>query len=124
MTEIQYIDMVGMLIKATNMRTLSWSFNSVQDLFYAKLGDCQVCVTNIVDFNMQTEEVRLELYNSDGNMFDSISTDSVLSIELRSLMNQLFETIRDSYYKIRESEEMILSSLRKLTSTHISAPEG
>lgn len=52
MTESQYAEMVSMLIKATQMRALSWSYNNVRDHYCAKLGDCQVCVSNAVDFHL------------------------------------------------------------------------
>ena len=36
-------------------------------------------------------------------------------MDLQTLLDQLFSEVRNSYYRISESEEMIFSNLRKLT---------
>ena len=48
-------------------------------------------------------------------MFDTISSSTVLAMDLQTLLDQLFSEVRNSYYRISESEEMIFSNLRKLT---------
>ncbi|MBQ8656109.1 MAG: hypothetical protein IJ527_03510 [Prevotella sp.] len=118
MTDTQYTEMVSMLTQATQARKLTWDFNEQNGEFLAKLGDCEVHISSSIDFEMQTDYIMLKLYNANGAQFDSFSGNEVMSPEQYAPLATLYEEVRNSYYKIRESEETIITELQKLTAGH------
>lgn len=115
MTESQYNEMVSMLIKATQARKLSWSWDESSGEYSAKLSDCWVRISSHIDFQMQAEIVTLMLINANGDQFDSISGNSAIDTDQYNQLNRLYEEVRNSYFRIRESETMIMDKLRELT---------
>lgn len=107
--------MVDMLIKATQTRKLSWSWNEGTGEYSVQLGDCRVSIISELDFQMQVENLTLSLFNADGNQFDSISANSILDAAQYSDLEKLYSEVRNAYFKIRESEETIMRKLRELT---------
>lgn len=115
MNDTEHKQMVDMLIKATQTRKLSWSWNEGTGEYSVQLGDCRVSIISELDFQMQVENLTLSLFNADGNQFDSISANSILDAAQYSDLEKLYSEVRNAYFKIRESEETIMRKLRELT---------
>lgn len=124
MTDSQYNEMVLMLTKATKSRKLSWTWDEQSGEYSTKLGDCSVVISSSIDFQMQSESVSLMLKNANGDQFDSYNRNSVIDPEGYSDLEALYAEVRDSYFKIRESESTILSKLRELTTEPQTIPSS
>lgn len=115
MNDIQYNEMVSMLTKATQTRRLTWVWHEDTGEYITKLGDCQISISSNIDFQMQAEVVVLALINANGDQFDSLTGNSVIDTDRYKQLNKLYIEVRNSYFKIRESEDIIMKKLRELT---------
>ena len=115
MNDSQYKDMISMLIQATKSRRLTWEWEEATGEYFCALDGCRIRVSSSVNFQMQSENITLSLFNTDAVKFDSIVADSVFDTDRYDQLNVLYQEIRNSFFKIKESEEIILNKLRELT---------
>ena len=110
MKTFDYNKMVNLLIQVTDGRLLNWT--KIEDGYKATIGNCSVSIFSIYDPSVNISEYRLQLYNADDLNFDGINCDE--SNEEYSLFDTLYNSIRDSYYHIKESEKDIMDSLNEM----------
>lgn len=115
MNDSQYKDMISMLIQATRSRNLTWDWEEKTSEYSCVLDGCSIHIISSVNFQMQSESITLSLFNKDSVPFDSIVGDSVFDTERYNQLNVLYQEIRNSFFKIKESEEIIMNKLRELT---------
>ena len=115
MTDSQYTEMISMLIQATKTRKLSWTWNDTTDEYSCSIGDCSVIISSSINFQMQSESVTLQLYNMNNVKFDSFTGDSVFETKKYDKLNELYQEVHDSYFRVSESEKMIMDKLHELT---------
>lgn len=115
MIDSQYNDMISMLIQATKSHKLIWSWDEATSEYFCTLGGCGIHISSSVNFEMQSESIVLSLFNKDAVQFDSFGADSVFDTERYNQLHILYQEIRNSFFKIKESEEIIMNKLRELT---------
>ena len=113
MTEEQFIKMIEMLVEATRKDKLKWDENGGR--FITSVGSCKIILSSNYEVSIDSFYFKLALYNEEGKEFASYiysdSTDKTKYAELAKLYN----VINDRYYKISESEKIILEGLEELT---------
>lgn len=113
MTQNDYISMVEMLNTATLNKKIQWEEQN--DNFSTKIGGCLVELISSYDYQSTISSYYLRLYNKDGMLFETFSYSEDVDTEEYHRLNDLYANIRDVNYKITESENIILESLKKLT---------
>lgn len=113
MTEEQFIKMIEMLVETTRKDKLKWNENGGR--FITSVGGCKIILSSNYDVSIDSSYFKLALHNKEGKEFASHtyfdSTDKAKYEELAKLYN----VINDRYYKISESEKIILEGLEELT---------
>lgn len=115
MTDSQYTEMISMLTQATKNRKLTWNWDETSGDYYCTLGSCGVRLSSSINFQMQSENVSLQLYNMNNVQFDSISGDSLIDTNRYTELNELYQKVHDSYFRVSESEKIIMDKLHELT---------
>lgn len=83
--------------------------------FSTKVGGCLIELVSSYDFSVGISSYSLRLYNTENVLFETISYSEDVDNEDFQRLNDLYQTIRDVNYKIKESEKIILDGLKKLT---------
>ena len=109
-----YDKMIELLKKATLNGKLKWDYSNSMGKFYTYVKDCKVELQLYYDASMQDNKACLILYNQDGQSFATYSYYSQVDGEDYKTLNELEDIIRDKYYKITESENLILKGLEEL----------
>lgn len=107
------INMVVMLKTATIKKKIHWDENDGD--FSTKVGGCLIELVSSYDFSVGISSYSLRLYNTENVLFETISYSEDVDNEDFQRLNDLYQTIRDVNYKIKESEKIILDGLKKLT---------
>lgn len=107
------INMVVMLRTATIKKKIHWDENDGD--FSTKVGGCLIELVSSYDFSVGISSYSLRLYNTENVLFETISYSEDVDNEDFQRLNDLYQTIRDVNYKIKESEKIILDGLKKLT---------
>ena len=112
MTEEQFIKMLELLVEATRKDKLKWDENG--GYFKTTIDGCKIILSSNYDVSIDSYYFRLALHNKEGKEFASYtyfdSTDKAKYEELAKLYN----VINDRFYKISESEKIILEGLEEL----------
>lgn len=107
------INMVVMLRTATIKKKIHWDENDGD--FSTKVGGCLIELVSSYDFSVGISSYSLRLYNTENVLFETISYSEDVDNEDFQRLNDLYQTIRDVNYKIKESEKIILDGLKNLT---------
>lgn len=115
MTNEQYQRMLDMLIVATQKRKLDW--HESKEYYSVQIGDCAIHLTSDYDYDVGETFYTISLYNSDNQKFADyyISNSSVDDDQEYEKIRNLYESVKDSIYRITESEKNILDNLEELT---------
>lgn len=111
-TPEQFLNMVGLLQQSTEKDLLTW--NRDNNGFFTTVNGCKISIESYFDTDFKDSAVRVRFYNVDGRVFNTAYyTKKIDEKEYEHLM-LLHDTIRDKYYKITESEELIFNGLNDI----------
>lgn len=109
-----YERMIELLKETTLSGKLQWDYGNSTKKFYTYINDCKVELQLYYDSSMQDNKACLILYNQNGQSFASYYYYSQVDGDDYNKLSELEDIIRDKYYKITESENLILNGLEKL----------
>ncbi len=109
-----YERMIELLKETTLSGKLQWDYSNSPKRFYTFINDCKVELQLYYDSSMQDNKACLILYNQNGQSFASYYYYSQVDGDDYNKLSELEDIIRDKYYKITESENLILNGLEKL----------
>lgn len=113
MNQNDYISMVEMLNTATQEKKIHWE--EKDEDFSTIIGGCLIELVPSYDYQVNVSSYSLRLSNKEGVLFETFSYSEDVDTEEYHRLNELYANIRDVNYKITESENIILDSLKKLT---------
>jgi len=114
MTNEQYDKMIELLKETTQNDKLKWNYNKSSDKFYTYINDCKIELNIRFNAGIQDSIASIELFNQDGLSFATYSFYSKVDVDDYNKLNDLDDIVRDKYYKITESESIIISGLEKI----------
>jgi len=115
MKTTEFEEMLDLLKEATLSGKLEWSAtNNSKFSFSAIVNGCTIIVSNFYDPVGMSNKVTIELLNSSGDSFKKNVYSQTVKPERYDQIKELYNAIRDRYYRITESELLILSGLRNL----------
>lgn len=114
MNEQNYNHMIDMLIKATQLKLISWEEDASRNAFVTKIHDCKIKIKSVYDIGIEESSVLLSLSNPDNVVFSTYSFSEETDKAEYDKLSLLYSVIRDVVYRISESEGMILEGLRKI----------
>lgn len=117
MKKTDYKLMIEKIKDATDFRLLTWEKldQDSDESFSCQIGKCKVEITSYYDSMIDNTTYVLYLYNGSGQLFQSLRySDAEVESKYSSLAD-LYDEVRDSYYKISESEKNIMETLDSLT---------
>lgn len=116
MKSAEYDEMISRLKLATEKNMLKWSLDKDDStLFTTSVNGCIIDVSVYYDSAALSNKAILELYNTDGESFKRKVFSEKGMPERFNQINELHDLIYNNYYKIKESENLILDGLRELT---------
>lgn len=115
----KYQDLVAKLQQATTDRKISWEPTSKGDEFKVNFGNSAVSVSKyeklpngIFGGNLTVELFsKLTLWDKDGNKIDEIIVPQNELISDYTVISNLYDTVRRSYYHVDEAIDDILNKL-------------
>lgn len=110
MNKVEYGNMINLLIKVTDGRLLQWT--EIEDGYSTTIGKCKVSLSSIYDTDVNINEYNLQLYNSEGRNFEGFSCNE--SDGEYPLLEELYNSVRDSIFHIKESEKNIMDNLEAM----------
>lgn len=113
MTE-QYSKMLDMLEQSTQKGLLTWSRGVSGSIFYTMVNGCQIDVEASYDVNLKDHITRLRLYNADGEVFSRQFFMKNFDVDDYERVFRLYTLVKDKYYKVTESENLIMTGLDQL----------
>lgn len=108
----EYTSMVDMLISATLDKKIKWEEEA--NSFSMAIGGCKLKLTSSYDFTVNASSYSLELFNRDGELFETFSYSEDVDEANFQQLDRLYNVIRDIKLKISESEKYIMEGLKKL----------
>lgn len=114
MNEQNYNHMIDMLIKATQLKLISWEEDASRNAFVTKIHDCKIKIKSVYDIGIEESSVLLSLSNPDNVVFSTYSFSEETDKAEYDKLSLLYSVIRDVVYRISESEGMILKGLKKI----------
>ena len=116
MKNSEYDEMLELLRNATEHDKLTWSIDPSDETIYeTSVNGCRIEVSVYYDTSALTNKASVELFNAAGDSFKKKIFSEKSKPERYNQINDLFNVINDRYYKITESENLILDGLRDLT---------
>ena len=116
MKTAEFDEMLVLLKQATQSCKLKWSVaNNSKFSFSAKVNGCTIILSNFYDTVGMANKASIEMLNASGELFKKNVYSQSAKPERYDSLKELFDLIKDQYYKISESEQLILEGLRKLT---------
>lgn len=111
-----YKEMIAKIIEATQFGMLKWENKGVDsdDLFTCQIGKCHVELTSYYDSMLDDTSYVLSLFNEDGQLFNTLRGSTGGGDNQYSSLANLYDDVRDYYYKITESEKDIMDSLNQM----------
>lgn len=108
--------MLDMLITATVQRKLGWKY--IGEYYTTFIEKCAIKLSSSFDFEVEETTYTLSLFNSDGLKFaDYYSSTSGDDAQECDKIGILYAAVKDSIFRIKESETNILKGLEQLTKT-------
>lgn len=114
MTNEQYDKMIELLKITTQNEKLEWNYSNPTDKFYTYINNCKIELSIHYNTGVQDNIASIELFNQDGLSFATYSFYSKVDVDDYNQLNDLDDIVRDKFYKITESEDLIISGLEKL----------
>lgn len=116
MKTTEFDEMLELLKQATLSGKLEWSHASNSKFsFSTSVNGCTIVISNYYDNVGMTNKAVVEMLNTSGESFKKNVYSQTVKPERYDQVKVLYDTIKDRYYKISESEQLILSGLRDLT---------
>lgn len=115
MKNSEYDEMLEHLKIATEQNKLIWSIDPSDETVYStNVNGCRIDVSVYYDASALSNKASIELFNSTGDSFKKNTFSEKAKPERYYQINALFDVINDRYYRIKESENLILEGLRDL----------
>lgn len=114
MTNENYYKMVELLKSTTASGKLSWEFNAINGSFSTVINECRIELHVYYSAPVNDSIASLELFNQNGQSFVTYSYYSQDEEDDYNELKSLEEIVRDRYYKITESENLIIGGLENL----------
>lgn len=111
MTDIEYKELLESLIKATKEDKISWQHES-NGQFKAKIGDGFIGIAHSSSSNV--DYAALSMYNSNNQLIDSVTYDSLMDEERYDQLKGLYDLINDKVFRITATKSSIFSALKGL----------
>lgn len=108
------VEMIDMLIKATQNRRLAWDEMNT-NTYLTHVDGCGIELSSGFEFEVGDAYYKLSLSNADGELFANYSFSEITDASQYQSLKNLEVTIRDVRYRITESENAIMNGLRKMT---------
>lgn len=116
MKSVEFDEMIDRLKDATKKDKLTWTIEpSDETIFYTSVNGCRIEVSVYYDASAMVNKTSIELYNISGDSFKKRIFSENGKPERYAQIHELYNIINDRYYKIKESETLILEGLRDLT---------
>lgn len=107
-----YTSMVDMLISTTLNKKIKWEEEA--NSFSTTIGGCKLKLTSTYDFTVNASSYSLELFNREGELFETFSYSEDVDEENFRQLDCLYNVIKDIKLKISESEKYIMEGLKRL----------
>jgi hypothetical protein len=114
MTEKRYDKMITLLIGVTKSDKLKWNSDEEHGSFYTGINGCRIEIKSYYDHSLDDSIATLLLSNVNGQQFASYTYSSMSDEDEYKALVELEEAVRDKYYKITESERLIIEGLEQL----------
>lgn len=115
MKSSEYDEMLEHLKVATEQNKLIWSIDPSDETVYsAMINGCKIEVSVYYDASALSNKASIELFNTTGESFKKKTFSEKGKPDRYYQINALFNVINDRYYRIKESENLILEGLREL----------
>lgn len=115
MKKAEFEEILVMLKSATEKKKLNWSLAPNDDtLFFTTINGCRVDVSSYYDASTMSNKAYIEFYNTNGDSFRKSTYSENLSKERYNQLSDLYDCINNQYYKIKESEQLIIEGLRDM----------
>lgn len=108
------IEMIDMLILATQNRNLAWD-ETKANIYLTHVDGCGIELSSSFEFEIGDAYYKISLSNADGEFFANYSFSEITDGRQYQNLKKLEVTIRDVRYRITESENAIMNGLRKMT---------
>jgi len=116
MKSVEFDEMIQRLQDATKKDKLKWAIEpSDETIYYTSVNGCRIDVSVYYDASAMANKSSIELFNTSGDSFKKKVFSENGKPERYAQIHELYKVINDRYYKIKESETLILDGLRDLT---------
>lgn len=116
MKNSEFEEMLELLKTATEQNKLVWSIEpSDETVYLTTVNGCRIEVSVYYDTTAMSNKASIELFNTSGDSFKKRTFSESGKPERYSQIHDLYDVINDRYYRIKESENLILEGLRELT---------
>lgn len=116
MKGVEFDEMIERLKDATQKDKLTWTIEpSDETIFYTSVNGCRIDVSVYYDASVMANKSSIELFNTSGYSFKKKVFSESGKPERYAQIHELYNVINDRYYKVKESEGLILTGLRDLT---------
>ena len=109
----QFIKMVGLLQQSTEKNLLEWKRDN-NGLFFTIINGCRVDIESYFDTDFRDSAIKVRFFNVDGRIFNTSYYTKKVDVKEYELLSRLHDTIRDRYYKVTESEQLIFNGLNDI----------
>lgn len=124
MTVTEFDEMINLLKQATKNEKLIWETEGNIISFKTMVNGCKVVVSVYYDNVSMSNKASIEMFNISGNSFKKNVYGQSAKPEIYFKIKELYDLIKDHYYKITESEHLILNGLRELSFDNKELKEG
>lgn len=116
MKTTEFEEMLQLLKQATLSGKLEWFMTANSKVSFSTLiNGCTIVISNFYDNVGMSNKAAVEMLNASGESFKKNVYSQSVKPERYDQIKEIFDVIKDRYYKISESEKLILSGLRELT---------
>ncbi len=115
MKTTEFDEMLDLLKQATLNGKLEWSVNSNSKFSFSTIvNSCTIIVSNYYDPVGLSNKATVEMLNASGESFKKNVYSQSVKPDRYDQVKELYNVIKDRYFKISESEQLILNGLREL----------
>lgn len=124
MTVTEFDEMINLLKQATDNEKLIWEKEGNIISYKTLVNGCKVVVSIYYDNVSMSNKASIEMFNISGDSFKKNVYSQSAKPEIYFKIKELYDLIKDHYYRITESEHLILNGLRELSSDNKELKEG
>lgn len=108
-------EMLKLLKTATKFGKLTWVLDKEDTTFTTDVNGCSIAIDLYYDGVTMAKKASIELFNDVGDSFKKWNYSESVRPERYMQIKELYNLVKDQYFKISESERLILNGLRNLT---------